>query len=588
MKTIAILIALCFTANSIAGLPPTTLKGQSQSAVTTFNFQVPASQATKTSTGTKIETGNGNLLANPSFDHSTVTTGWTCSNTGTATATITADTTTPVPGELQSMKIICAGGASGGTCSCLQNVTTTAGFNTYIGAYVRSEVGVPADSLNLYSLVNGTRTTTMNFTNSGTGSAFWSPQFVNEVSGSTSTGVEIVVTAGASASGTAWIDLAEVSIGSNISTASIITPWQSYTPTFTGFGTVTVQSCRHRQNGTSRDIECRFIAGTTTATEARVSLPSGDTSASDYVTLEAIGHHGSTTANEFGLVLIEPSVTYLTMGKGAAGSAHLTKQNANNIFTAAGTVSLKASVRVANLAGSTQVFASQCGAACESVLSAKVSSAGVVSGENTDWINGSCVVTSTSVFTCTLNTSLLTQEPNCTILTDTGTGGSTPILRAATSSTTVEYATYDTSGGLLAQGVNIICQKQGADYVTSRTIVGSFKDTPKTLGSSGSDIQSVYFGSGATCNTACSAGTCTVCNQVGNKITSITWQATGVYRLNGIDGTKYNCSGANQVTAYNAITHVRTNSTSTYAEIRSGNSAVQDASLASVACIGIP
>ncbi len=59
--------------------PPTTIKGQSDTAkATTFNFQVPNNQATRIdSTTALIETGNGNLLVNPGFEASTVSSGWT-------------------------------------------------------------------------------------------------------------------------------------------------------------------------------------------------------------------------------------------------------------------------------------------------------------------------------------------------------------------------------------------------------------------------------------------------------------------------------------------------------------------------------
>lgn len=58
---------------------PTTAQGQSEgSSSTTVNFQAPNNQFTTTGTNTRlIETGNNDLLVNPSFEHSTVTTGWT-------------------------------------------------------------------------------------------------------------------------------------------------------------------------------------------------------------------------------------------------------------------------------------------------------------------------------------------------------------------------------------------------------------------------------------------------------------------------------------------------------------------------------
>ena len=57
-----------------------------------------------------------------------------------------------------------------------------------------------------------------------------------------------------------------------------VTDWQSYTPTFTGFGTASSVAMYWRRSGDSIEIKGRFTSGTSTATEARVSFPSGLTS----------------------------------------------------------------------------------------------------------------------------------------------------------------------------------------------------------------------------------------------------------------------------------------------------------------------
>jgi hypothetical protein len=104
------------------------------------------------------------------------------------------------------------------------------------------------------------------------------------------------------------------------------------------------------------------------------------------------------------------------------------------------------------------------------------------------------------------------------------------------------------------------------------------------------DIQSVYFGSGANCTSACTTGTCTICNQVGSKIASVTWASTGNYNFNGIDGTKYNCSGSsiNPGVDYRLAFHDRPSSTSVFARIVTATTTTVNAGLVSVQCIGIP
>lgn len=54
-----------------------------------------------------------------------------------------------------------------------------------------------------------------------------------------------------------------------------ITDWQQYTPTFSGFGTVTNTSIWYQRRGNSLIVAGRFTLGTPAGSEARISLPSG-------------------------------------------------------------------------------------------------------------------------------------------------------------------------------------------------------------------------------------------------------------------------------------------------------------------------
>lgn len=108
------------------------------------------------------------------------------------------------------------------------------------------------------------------------------------------------------------------------------------------------------------------------------------------------------------------------------------------------------------------------------------------------------------------------------------------------------------------------------------------------------DIQSVYFGGGVDCATVCNSGTCTICNKVGTKITSVTWVSTGTYRLNGIDGTKYNCTGQGYgFTTVNIgiipVLHGRPGSTTSYATLSPGQGTTNYNSFYnSVTCVANP
>lgn len=134
-----------------------------------------------------------------------------------------------------------------------------------------------------------------------------------------------------------------------------IGPWQTYTPTFTGFGTVSTQSFRWRQVGESIEIEGRFVGGTCTATEARISLPNNYTLGSNYSSsLDMIGFYqrsGSNTTHG-GVLYAEPSVGYFTFSSVAVwgtGTADISKALATGVIQNGESVIIKASVRVEGL-----------------------------------------------------------------------------------------------------------------------------------------------------------------------------------------------------------------------------------------------
>lgn len=134
-----------------------------------------------------------------------------------------------------------------------------------------------------------------------------------------------------------------------------ITDWQSYTPTFTNFGTVTGASFTWRRVGSSAEIRGVFTTGTTVAAEARISLPSGLTSASNLPTLSKVGDMGNSVAEAASFqVNIEPSITYLTMGKQSAGSVGFTKGNGNS-WSSSTAYSLVASVPIQGWSSSVQM-----------------------------------------------------------------------------------------------------------------------------------------------------------------------------------------------------------------------------------------
>lgn len=143
----------------------------------------------------------------------------------------------------------------------------------------------------------------------------------------------------------------------NIFQLSQFGSYESFTPTFTGFGTVASSTIKARRTPQGVQFGGVFTAGTPTAVEARISLPFSCTSASDYGTLERAWGDGSrdTSTDNNPVPLIEPNVAYITFGVGSAG-IQLQKRNGTELLAAGAKYSFFAEVRCQGSAPNT-VFA---------------------------------------------------------------------------------------------------------------------------------------------------------------------------------------------------------------------------------------
>jgi hypothetical protein len=134
-----------------------------------------------------------------------------------------------------------------------------------------------------------------------------------------------------------------------------MTDWQAYTPTLTGFGTATNVQFQWRRVGDNVEVRGKFTSGTSTATEARATLPSvtsADTGKIPSIQLVGTGS-SSVTASNLRTVLIEPSVGYVTFGIASAGP--LTKQNGSTLLSSGDTLSFFALVPVQGWSSNVQV-----------------------------------------------------------------------------------------------------------------------------------------------------------------------------------------------------------------------------------------
>ena len=108
------------------------------------------------------------------------------------------------------------------------------------------------------------------------------------------------------------------------------------------------------------------------------------------------------------------------------------------------------------------------------LFSANISSSGVVSRENFDWLNGNCTNAATSA--CTFNSNIFTEIPRCWIEAVRNDISCTPAA-VGISTGIINHTCYNSAGSLLTTTTDrqLFCEKVGADVNKSQTIVGSFE-----------------------------------------------------------------------------------------------------------------
>ena len=173
-------------------------------------------------------------------------------------------------------------------------------------------------------------------------------------------------------------------------------------------------------------------------------------------------------------------------------------------------------------------------------FSAKVSSADAVTEENISFINGNCTNATTGRGTCTYDTGIFSVTPNCLLTGDNG-----EIVYIVTqSSSAITYETRNSAGVAVNYAVNISCQKQGADFVASRTIVGSFAEVVTSPGISKPKVCYYQFG-GASNTLACTASPCSKYVDTCSSGTVPTRAGVGLYAFDISAGTFANNSFLN-------------------------------------------
>lgn len=164
---------------------------------------------------------------------------------------------------------------------------------------------------------------------------------------SNSTSYRLIVHTSSTSASAYTLRFDSISVSPNTyNSGAVVTEPVAYTPTFTGFGTVSVQNFKSWRSGKYLFVDGTFTCGTVTATEARITLGyngknANVTTVSTLPTLSQVGAFSINVngANAF-TVLTEASKNYLTLGNGYSSGASLAKGNGNIVGGTGAIISL--------------------------------------------------------------------------------------------------------------------------------------------------------------------------------------------------------------------------------------------------------
>jgi len=517
-------------------------KSQAISSTPLEEIQVPNNLLTETAAKKfLVEMGNKNLLANPSFEHTSLATSWTITGGGTP-----ASSSTNLHDGLRSLTNTSTGAWTFKQASSLY-ATAKSGNNAEGSIWFQTSSTL--GNVWLCPLINGTSVSSasvengcMNYTN------FGAPQklTVFPLFGGTSTGVELI---GATAI-TYLVDDAYVGDRSDTAFGPKNVNWTNFgaftaDTTLFGQGTMTGSGstpCKYRQDGSTLHVQCAFTGGTVAATLGAMLLPTGYTIDTSRIintnntgaSGDVVGRYSTNGASSLGnIVTATGTATDRVYMAGTFNNAAMTAPvNVSAFIGSSAKWTLNYSVPV--LDGDTGAFTTKCSdpRLCATNFSWQVSSAGVVSNENFDIVNGNCVYASNE-WTCTYNSSILTQGMNCAInVTDDSSGSS--VRAVVSTNTTLKFKPVFDGTSLHQKPVSVVCSKGTVDTQSSfvsQQIIQSRGVSITPGASSNLEIFSASYGT-TNATTVCSASPCSYLDQIGNAVTSITRASGGNYTFN--------------------------------------------------------
>jgi hypothetical protein len=502
-----------FVNKSISG------KAQNKTAVTSEEIQFPNNLLTETGTNKYLsESGNKNILDNPSFEHSTFSTSWTNS-----AGTFTQETSIVIDGKASAKLVLAAQTMSLTQSSTLYEAQFADGVQGLVMVRIKSDI-----ALSVCSIQAGTVSTT-NCVVTNTDSK-WGLYKVPFILGATSNGVSIA--SSGSVTGTVYIDDAFVGAVDLKQDINNVGPWIAYTPTIVGTTAGSI-SFEWRQVGDNVEVRGTFTSTTPTASIGTITLPNSYTTRARGAIIQ-VGEWTQSSSNIFMGTVLAPTTSLNTLNFGISGSG------SNGLTALAGTAmwsspslntSVKFSVPVTELAGSSSVYTASCGVNCMDSFSAKFDDSGVTSQENiTSFINGNASL-ATSTYTITFGTGIFTVAPNC-VATRNRTATTGELTVNSISSTTLVIQTTNSSGSNISSGFFLLCQKQGVDFTATRTIQGSFNEVVTSPGISKPKVCHYAFGGAAAtlaAPTECTTGTCVEVYDSCGTGSPPSWATTALY-----------------------------------------------------------
>lgn len=544
MKNIILIWALFFSTLAQAA-PPTSVKGEAGGAAFTQNIVLPNYQVTKqTGINSRFETGNKNLLQNPSFEHSTIATAWI--NTGGGTP---ASSTTNLQDGTKSITT-----TSTGAWTFYQDVTLYASGKSGQEAEASIWVYSATASADLWLCprVNGASVTASvangchQYTNLG------SPQklTVFMLYGATSTGIEI------KGSGAITYILDDAYLGDRRPMAAGVTttPAISFTPTLNAFGTSPSIACKYVREGSYMNADCFGTAGSSPAASlATITIPNSLNIDSSKIsatnTTAAAGQrvgllNFNATNSQLNIITATgTSTTLLYLSNYLNTSTNMVAQNGSAVISASTAVTFNFKIPILEWAADNNAFTTKCDdpKACETILGAFVSAAGVKSKENVPWLSGNCTYGSpvATRWNCPVTAGVFTTLPNCWVQTDTTSGGAFRHGWMDTSNSSVTNIVFATGQANAASfqsdsAFYMFCEKTGADYTASKLTqqIVQMRGVPVVPGGERVDTFSVsYYTTNAT--TSCTASTTCTIDQVGTGgVTSIVQGTAGAFTIN--------------------------------------------------------